>query len=388
MITLLVVIFTAFVGLGLPDSMTGSAWPAIYQELGVSSSLNYCLTMPVTACSIMASLASGRLLEKFGTFKVAVFSTLLTSLGILGIYFSHSLVCMSLCGIALGFGAGAIDSGLNAFVAEHYSASVMSYLHCSYGIGVAVSPFIISIAIKNGNWRNGYLTLFFIQIAITAVIALSAPLWKKYETPIAKTEKTKEITTKELLKTKCLFPVLGVYFFACALEFLIGSWLPTYLVTQKEIVKETAAKVLSVYYVGLTSGRFLSGVFVNKLGSKRIIVAAFCFQAIAVVLLFTPFSAVWFAMTIAFFAGLGVGPIFPNYTHLTPEFFGEDRYKRVIGLQNATSNAGILLVPFLYGLISSVATHAAFPYVAAVTYSAVITLAIIVNKRIKKKENE
>ena len=382
---LLAVIFTAFIGLGLPDSLSGSAWPAIYTELNVSSSLNYCMTIPVTFCTIISSLLSGKAIAKFGTGKVAAFSTFLTATGIIGIYFSKKLWLMSLCGIPLGFGAGAIDSGLNAFVAKHYSASVMSFLHCSYGIGVAVSPYVISYAIKNFSWRTGYLIVFFIQLLITLVITISLPLWKKYETADEERSELKEkITTKELLKTKGLFPVLAIFFFTCAVEYLFGSWLTTYLVTQKGLLKETAAKLLTVYYVGMTSGRFLSGVFVKRFRSQAIIAVSFGVQIIAVATLFIPVGNIWLSVLTAFLGGLGVGPIFPNFTHLTPESFGEDKAARIMGLQFAASSSGILIVPFLYGLLSGKISHAVYPYALAFALAAAL-IATAIFKRTTQK---
>ncbi len=385
-VILLAVIFTAFIGLGLPDSLSGSAWPAIYTKLNVSSSLNYCMTMPVTFCTIISSLLSGKAIARFGTGKVAAFSTFLTAAGIIGIYFSNDLWLMSLCGIPLGFGAGAIDSGLNAFVAKHYSASVMSFLHCSYGIGVAVSPYVISYAIKNFSWRTGYLIVFFIQLVITFVITISLPLWKKYETTDNEADKPKvKITTKELLKTNGLFPVLAIFFFTCAVEYLFGSWLTTYLVTQRGLLKETAAKLLTVYYIGMTSGRFLSGVFVRKFKSRAIIAVSFGIQIIAVATLFIPVGNVWFSVLTAFLGGLGVGPIFPNFTHLTPESFGKDKAARIMGLQYAASSSGILIVPFLYGLISGKMSHAVYPYALAFALAAALISTIIFKHTVKKQ---
>lgn len=377
-VILLAVIFTAFIGLGLPDSLSGSAWPAIYTELNVSSSLNYCMTVPVTLCTIISSLLSGKVIAKFGTGIVAAVSTLLTAVGIIGIYFSKNLYLISLCGIPLGFGAGAIDSGLNSFVARHYSASVMSFLHCSYGIGVAVSPYVISCAIKNFSWRTGYLIVFFIQLFITLVTSVSLPLWKKYETADKERSEPKEkTTTKELLKTKGLFPVLAIFFFSCAVEYLFGSWLTTYLVTQKSLLKETAAKLLTVYYIGMTSGRFLSGVFVKKLRSQAIIAVSFGIQIVAVATLFIPVGNVRLLVITAFLGGLGVGPIFPNLTHLTPESFGEDNATRIMGLQFAASSLGILAVPFLYGLISAKTSHAVYPYALASALAAALIATLI-----------
>lgn len=382
---LIAVIFTAFVGLGIPDSLVGSAWPAIYQELGISSSLNFCMTLPVSFCTIAASLLSGKLIEKFGTGIVSTISTLLTAVAILLISVSDNFIAMVLCGIPLGLGAGAIDSGLNGFVARNYSARVMSFLHASYGVGVAVSPYLIAIAIEKYNWRVGYRIVFFIQLAITIIIALSIPLWKKAEKKdIAEVTESRRISTGELLKTKGLFPILLTFFFACATEFLFGSWMTTFLVTQKETLKETAAKILTMYYVGLTSGRFISGVISTKLKAKNVITIAFCIQIIATVMLFIPYNRNAYYVAIAFLLGFGVGPIFPNLSHLTPSNFGYEKSQRIMGLQQAVSSCGVMAIPFTYGLLSSVFTHRIFPIVLIAAILAAVIFAVISKNIIEK----
>ena len=382
---LIAVIFTAFVGLGIPDSLVGSAWPAIYQELGISSSLNFCMTIPVSLCTIAASLLSGKLIEKFGTGIVSAISTLLTAVAIFLISISDNFIAMVLCGIPLGFGAGAIDSGLNGFVARNYSARVMSFLHASYGVGVAVSPYLIAIAIGKYNWRIGYRIVFFIQLAITIIIALSIPLWKKAEKKdIEKVTESRKISTGELLKTKGLFPILLTFFFSCATEFLFGSWMTTFLVTQKETLKETAAKILTTYYVGLTSGRLISGVVSDKLKAKNVIAIAYCIQIFAALMLFIPYNNNIFYVVIAFLLGFGVGPVFPNLSHLTPSNFGYEKSQRIMGLQYAASSSGVMAIPFTYGLLSSVFTHKIFPIVLIAAISAAVVCAIISKKIIEK----
>lgn len=382
---LIAVIFTAFVGLGIPDSLVGSAWPAIYQELGISSSLNFCMTIPVSLCTIAASLLSGKLIEKFGTGLVSTISTLLTAVAIFLISISDNFIAMVLCGIPLGFGAGAIDSGLNGFVARNYSARVMSFLHASYGVGVAVSPYLIAIAIGKYNWRVGYRIVFFIQLAITIIIALSIPLWKKAEKKdIEKVTESRKISTGELLKTKGLFPILLTFFFSCATEFLFGSWMTTFLVTQKETLKETAAKILTTYYVGLTSGRLISGVVSDKLKAKNVIAIAYYIQIFAALMLFIPYNNNIFYVVIAFLLGFGVGPVFPNLSHLTPSNFGYEKSQRIMGLQYAASSSGVMAIPFTYGLLSSVFTHKIFPIVLIAAISASCLCAVISKKIIEK----
>lgn len=343
------------------------------------------MTIPVSLCTIAASLLSGKLIEKFGTGPVSTISTLLTAVAIFLISISDNFIAMVLCGIPLGFGAGAIDSGLNGFVARNYSARVMNFLHASYGVGVAVSPYLIALAIEKYNWRTGYRIVFFIQLAITIIIALSIPLWKKAEKKdVEEVTESRKISTGELLKTKGLFPILLTFFFSCATEFLFGSWMTTFLVTQKETLKETAAKILTTYYVGLTSGRLISGVISDKLKAKNAIAIAYCIQIFAALTLFIPYNNNIFYVVTAFLLGFGVGPVFPNLTHLTPSNFGYEKSQRIMGLQYAASSSGVMAIPFTYGLLSSVFTHKIFPFVLIAAISASCLCAIISKKIIEK----
>lgn len=199
---LLIIIYIDFVGLGLPDSLFGTAWPVIYPEFGLQLSMANCVTLLVTGCTIVSSLLSARLINRFGTAKVTAVSTMLTALALLGFSVSGSLWWMCLCALPLGFGAGAIDSGLNNYVALHYNAMHMNFLHCAYGAGIALSPYIMSTVLGRGqNWRIGYRCAFFIQLAITLVTVVSVPLWAKMQSGKAEqSDAPKTISIAELAK--------------------------------------------------------------------------------------------------------------------------------------------------------------------------------------------
>jgi fucose permease len=260
MLTLFLCISIIFIGLGLPDSILGSAWPAIYPELNLPvSNMNY-ITMLISLGTVLASLFSARLINTFGTDKVTVFSTLLTSLSLLGFSFSHSMWWFILLALPLGAGAGAIDAALNNFVAVHYNSTYMSFLHCFYGIGVAISPFIMSFALSfNNDWRLGYRIVFFIMAGISLLAVLSLPLWKRAKsgTKAESDFKPKTLSLFKMAKMRAVRVSWVLFFSSVALEFTCGIWGCTYLVSSEGMSEVSAAKFLTLYYVGMTAGRFV-----------------------------------------------------------------------------------------------------------------------------------
>lgn len=265
---LLFVIYIAFIGLGLPDSLFGTAWPAIYADFDLPISYGSFITSTVACGTIVSSIISARLIHKFGTNKVAAVSTLLTAVALIGFSFSTNIWFMILLAIPLGLGAGAIDVALNNYVALHYSAKQMSFLHCFYGIGVSVSPYVLSLVIGGENgWRNGYRIAFLIQIAICILLFASLPVWKK----VSKTEdsagagETKSLSIRETLKIPGVKSMCALFFLTCAIECSCSGWGSTYLVEYKNMTTEQAASVVLFYFVGMALGRFLSGVIADKL---------------------------------------------------------------------------------------------------------------------------
>ncbi len=348
---LVVIIFATYVGLGIPDSLFGTAWPAIYEEWGVPMSYSNFVTGIMYSGTIVSSLLSARLVNKFGTSIVVAFSTALTAVAILGFSLSGNMILLCLCAVPLGLGAGGIDNVLNNYVALNYSATHVNFLHCSYGVGVAISPFLMSIALsKSNNWQGGYRTMFVFQFVLTVICFLSLPLWKKVKEQKAEEDKTRVVSIPELLKIPIARASLVIYFASCAIESVCLTWGSTFLVNSKGLTPDKAAGMVTFYFVGLTIGRFVSGILVKKVSPKTIIVVGEIITFIAIVLTFVSSPTV--ATVGLFLIGLGNGPVFPNMTHLTPIHMGRDISQSFIGFQGAISYGSILLSPITFGLLA------------------------------------
>ena len=370
MTTLLIIIFITFIGVGLPDSVLGTAWPAIYREFDLPVSLAGYISATVSACTIISSLISSKVINKFGTGVVSAVSTLMTAAALLGFAFMKNVVFFFLLAVPLGLGAGSIDTALNNFVALHYSASKMNFLHCFYGLGVAASPYVMSLALgADDNWRRGYIIIGFIQFCIALIAVLSLPLWKKAENKDKDENPTppKTLTLSQLFKMPAVRLSCLAFFGSCALELCAGSWSSTYFVNIKGLSSDKAAQITMLFYVGLASGRFLSGMAAQKIGRWRIIriAALVLFSAIILFILPLPLPA---AAAALFLIGLGIGPVFPNLTHLTPQNFGADISQSVIGVQQASSYTGIMLMPWLFGILAQAISPALFPYYLLVLF--------------------
>ena len=372
---LLIVIYIAFIGLGVPDSLFGTAWPAIYTDLNLPVSWASIVTIIVSCGTITSSLLSSWLISRFGTGKITAVSTLMTALALLGFSCSDSMLWLCLCAIPLGLGAGSIDTALNNYVALHYKASHMNFLHCFYGIGVSLSPYLMSLALSKGTWEGGYRSVFWFQLAIAALTVLALPLWKKVrhaQNGEEEEETPRVLSFPALMKMPKVRMACLVFIGYCALEYTCGTWGSTFLVNAKGAAADTAARMVTFYYVGLALGRFLSGVLAGLLHSRQLVKIGQMILLAAVVSLFLPLPFAFCSVSL-FFIGLGNGPIFPNMLHLTPELFGKDLSQAVIGAEMATSYIGVLLAPALFGLIAQNVTAALFPVYLLVLYALMIT---------------
>lgn len=372
---LLIVIYIAFIGLGVPDSLFGTAWPAIYTDLNLPVSWASIVTIIVSCGTITSSLLSSWLISRFGTGKITAVSTLMTALALLGFSCSDSMLWLCLCAIPLGLDAGSIDTALNNYVALHYKASHMNFLHCFYGIGVSLSPYLMSLALSKGTWEGGYRAVFWFQLAIAALTVLALPLWKKVrhaQNGEEEEETPRVLSFPALMKMPKVRMACLVFIGYCALEYTCGTWGSTFLVNAKGAAADTAARMVTFYYIGLALSRFLSGVLAGRLHSRQLVKIGQMILLAAVVSLFLPLPFAFCSVSL-FFIGLGNGPIFPNMLHLTPELFGKDLSQAVIGAEMATSYIGVLLAPALFGLIAQNVTAALFPVYLLVLYALMIT---------------
>ncbi|MEE1504574.1 MAG: MFS transporter [Acutalibacteraceae bacterium] len=382
---LLIIIYIAFIGLGVPDSLIGSAWPAIHTELSIPVEMVSILTFLISGCTVLSSMFSTRILNKLGTAKVTAFSTTMTALSLLGFSLVPSFLFMIPLAIVLGLGAGAIDSGLNNFVALHCKASHMNFLHCFYGVGVSLSPYIMSQAFINAGWRGGYRYAFYVQFAIALILIFSIPLWKKSSS----TEETDEesgttLSIAEMIKKSEVRKVWVIMLITNAIEYACGVWGSTYLVEEKGFKIEHGALALTIYYVGMSIGRFASGLLANKIKTWKRIFIGCVILAPAIVIMLLPLGDI-FAVVGLFLIGLGNGSIYPNFIHLTPHNFGKEVSQSIMGSQIAFAYIGVMLAPPMVSFISGVFGIKVYPLLLAVLYVVmVITIKCFIN-RLKKQ---
>lgn len=386
MITLLVVIYISFIAVGLPDSLLGVAWPVMYVEFGLPISVNGYIAMMMSACTIVSSLFSARINHKIGTGVVTAISTAMTALALFGYAYSENVVFLFLLAIPLGLGAGAIDSGLNSFVALHYSVAQMNFLQCFYGLGVLISPWLMSMALgTEGDWRKGYLIVAVIQSALTVLTVAALPLWKKMEKRVVAQEKTetKILSVKQLLRT----PGVGIsclaFALACGMELSFGTWCSTYFVEAKGVPANYAAQITVLFYVGMTAGRFLSGLFAKKLTPTQMLWISGILLLVAILGLLLP-AGLGVSAVALLLAGVGVGPLFPNLVHLTPVAFGRDVASSVIGMQMSASYLGITLMPAVFGMLAQHIGVSLFPGFLLLAHFVYLILLSVLLRRFQK----
>lgn len=368
---LLLIIYLAFISLGLPDALLGTAWPVMQLELDLPMEVAGVLSMTITSGTIISSLASGRLLKRYGTGKVTSISVLMTAAALLGFYLAPSLIWLIICAIPLGLGAGAVDTGLNDYVAINYEARHMSWLHSFWGVGASLSPIIMSQFILQGNaWREGYLTISIIQFALVAILFLSIPLWSKVAATeesqlnqAIEAEATASKTATKPLQVKGVKYALLTFLFYCGIEAGVGLWGSSFLVNIKNFDPAIAARWVSFYYGGITIGRFITGFITFKMSNKALIRTGQMTALIGTILLFLPLPQI-FLMSSFVIIGLGLAPIFPCMIHETPANFGKQHSQVLIGYQMAAAYTGTTFIPPLIGLFAGQLTIAIFPPIA------------------------
>lgn len=354
---LLVIIYAVFIGLGLPDSLFGSAWPAIYAEFSLPISYANFITFTISSGTVCASLFAAKLINKFGTGPVTAISSALTAVMILGFSIAPSIWIMLALSLPLGLGAGAIDSALNNYVATHYSSVQMNFLHCFYGVGVAASPLFMSLALSVKNdWRSGYFIVFTFLAVIALLSIIALPLWKKVqnkEHASADGEKfePRTLTLKQMAKIPAVRYAWIAFFCSVGLEFTCGTWGTTFFVKAEGLTEAEAAKFLTFYYVGITTGRFVSGLVSKRMQPKHIVYSGYSLVFVAIVTLCLPVPAVVKGCAL-FLIGFGNGPTFPNLIYLTPINFGKDVSQSIVSTQMAACNIGVLTIPPLFGFVA------------------------------------
>lgn len=383
---LLAIIYLAFISLGLPDALLGSAWPTMYLQFSVPVSYMGGISMIIAAGTIISSLQCDRLTKKLGTGKVTAISVCLTAAALLGFSLSHSYWELCLWAIPYGLGAGCVDASLNNYVALHYASRHMSWLHCMWGIGASLGPYIMGFALTgSGSWNRGYLYISLLQFALTAILFLSLPLWKQKTAspdPSAPSAESKAspLTLPQILRIPGAKEVMITFFCYCALEQTTGQWASSYLVLVWGVSAEAAASFASMFYIGITVGRALGGFMTYKLSDTNMIRLGQALILLGIVLLLLPFHEN-IALPGLIVIGLGCAPIYPSVIHSTPAHFGADKSQALIGVQMASAYVGTCLMPPVFGLVANHIGAFLFPFFLLL----ILLLMAIMHQRMLRK---
>jgi len=377
---LLAIIYAAFISLGLPDSLLGATWPAMYKALAVPLHRAGAISMIISGGTVVSSLISVRVIRRFGTAPVTLASVCLTALALLGFSVSRALPALCLCAVPLGLGGGSIDAALNNYVALRYKARHMNWLHCFWGIGASTGPLITAAFLSAGKpWYYGYRTVGCVQLGLAALLAVSLPLWKRAGgANAASAGGAAAKVTIPLSRVPGLPCALAAFLCYCAIESICGIWGATFMVTVKGTEPETAARWIACYFGGITFGRFLSGFLASRLSNRNMVRAGQGVMALGIALLLAPPRLGAF---IPFFVtGLGCAPVFPSLLHETPENFGAERSQAVMGTQMAAAYIGTTLAPPLFGRAASAAGFRLLPLCTA----CLLIIKVILTERLNR----
>lgn len=372
---LLAVIYAAFISLGLPDSLLGSAWPAMYPGFGVPVSYSGIIFFIISVGTVISSLQSDRLTRALGAGKVTAISVAMTAAALLGFSVSNSFWMLCLWAIPYGLGAGSVDAALNNYVALHFASRHMSWLHCMWGLGASIGPYIMGYALTGwGSWSLGYRIIGLMQVVLSFIIVISLPLWKKSPQPEGG-DKTPApvLTLRQIIAVPGVKAVMVTFFCYCALEQTTGLWASSYLVLHKGIAPETAAGFASLFFIGITVGRALGGFLTMKFSDEQMVRLGQGIIVIGITALLLPLGE-YAALTGLILIGLGCAPIYPSVIHATPDHFGAERSQAIIGVQMASAYVGNCLMPPLFGLIANHITVALFPPYLLVILVLMITM--------------
>ena len=347
---LLTVLYLSFISMGLPDSLLGAAWPSVYPQLHVPVSFAGILSVIISGGTVLSSLLAGRLLQRFGTGTVSACSVLLTACALYGYASADSFAALCFYAVPYGLGAGAVDTALNHYAAVHYPARHMNWLHCCWGIGCILSPYIMRLRLSaSADWHSGYRTVAVLQLMLTAVLFCSLPLWKHTES--AKPQTDSAAASGAALRLRGAKGSLAAFFCCCALESTAGLWAGSWLVQCRGFLPENAAAAGAMFYAGITVGRLLAGSLAERFSDRRMIRAGRCITAAGIGILMLPQD--FAALSGLFVTGFGCAPVYPCLLHETPQRFSMESAQSLIGLQTAGAYLGAALMPPLTGFLAA-----------------------------------
>ena len=381
---LLIIIYLSFISLGLPDALLGAAWPSMYPQFDVPVSYAGIISMIIALGTVISSLQSDRLTRKLGTGKVTAISVGITALALFGFSISHSFWMLCLWAVPYGLGAGSVDASLNNYVALHYESRHMSWLHCMWGVGASAGPYIMGYVLTAGReWNSGYRVIAVLQIVLTAILVCSLPLWKKRPAEIVldgKIQTAKALTIREVLQLAGAKEILICFFCYCALEQTTGLWASSYLTLHKGVSADTAAAFASLFFIGITVGRALSGFLTMKFNDVQMIRLGEAVIGVGVLVMLLPFGQN-LSLAGLILIGLGCAPVYPCVIHSTPTHFGADKSQAIIGIQMACAYVGTCLMPPVFGLIANHITVALLPVYLLI----ILVLMVIMHELLCKK---
>lgn len=356
---LLAVIYLAFISLGLPDALLGAAWPTMSHDIGAQISWAGGISMVISAGTIISALLSNKLTCKFGPGKVTLISVALTALALLGFSFAPNYLVLIFLAIPYGLGAGGVDAALNNYVAVHYESWHMSWLHCMWGIGASAGPYVMGFALSHGQrWTAGYQYIAVMQIALTLVLLMSLPLWKNNKKNElnkiveSKTKSFEKVSYAGILRIPGAKNILIMFFCYCALEQTAGLWASSYMVLHGGVSRVVAAGWASLFYVGITVGRFVSGFLTMRFNDATMIRIGQCVMLMGILVLLLPLPNHIELVTGFIIIGLGCAPVYPCIIHSTPHYFGADKSQAIVGMQMASAYIGSMVIPAIFGIVA------------------------------------
>ena len=389
MVGLLIVIYIVFISLGLPDSLFGVSWPVVHLDFGVPESFASVYSIIIGVCTGGVSFVAGKLIRRFGTGRVTFYSTLLTVIAMIGISLSPNLLVMMLFAVVMGYGAGAIDTGLNNYVSLHYEARHMNWLHCFWGLGVTISPMIMSVFLggENGSWRNGYRVVAMLQFAIAMIVLATLNKWKSEAEASENTEENRQVPEKtfgQLIRMKGVGTSILSLGFYCSGEFILGTWGATYAVNVFGLSPDVAAMWVSLYYGGIMLGRIVSGFVSMKVNDNWLIKGGMMIAAAGMVVLALPIGS--FSLAGLLLIGFGFGPVFPSVLHSVPARFGTDYSADITGYHMGGAYAIGFGVQLIFGFLASATTFTITPFVLLALCAGVLLATVTTLNALKKEK--
>ncbi len=382
---LLAIIYVAFISLGLPDSLLGAAWPVMVIDLDLPLSYAGILSVLISSGTIVSSLLSDSLTRKWGAGPVTAISVMLTAVALAGFSLSQSFTMLCICAIPYGLGAGSIDAALNNYVALHYASRHMSWLHCFWGVGATIGPYIMGFMVSAGHgWRSGYGIVSVIQIVLTLVLFVSLPLWQRRSGDLGEPIEEANIGLRGAVRIKGVPAILLAFFGYCAFESTAGLWASSYLVEYRGVDAEIATTFAALFYLGITVGRFISGFVADRVGDKHMIRIGTGVIGVGLVLMMVPVHTSVSALIGLLVCGVGAAPVYPSIIHATPHHFGKENSHAIVGIQMASAYTGTTLMPPLFGLIAEHLHMATYPFVLA----AFVLLQLTMTERVNRYKGE